>query len=134
MSMHEWALAEAVISATSKIAEKEGFAEVLEVKLKIGELQQVELAIIEFALTQLRTGKLSNSKFTITTEKAQLKCRICDNTWNLNKNELDKEISEAIHFIPEVAHTYVRCPKCGSPDFDIISGRGIYIENILGVK
>ncbi len=41
---------------------------------------------------------------------------------------------ESIHFIPEVAHTYIKCPKCGSPDFEIIKGRGIWLEKIKGVK
>ncbi|MGQ9781145.1 MAG: hydrogenase nickel incorporation protein HypA [Nitrososphaeria archaeon] len=132
--MHEWALAEAVVSAASKIADKEGFKEVVEVKLKIGELQQVEVEIIEFALTQLRTGKLANANFSITTDKAQFKCRNCSNIWTFKHEEVDDEVSEAIHFIPEVAHTYIRCPLCGSPDFDIVGGRGIYIESIVGVK
>jgi hydrogenase nickel incorporation protein HypA/HybF len=131
--MHEWALAEAVVSAVSRIADNEGFKEVVEVKLKIGELQQVEVEIIEFALAQLRTEKMANTKFTISTEKAQFKCRNCGNTWLFQHKEFDDEVSEAIHFIPEVAHTYVRCPRCGSPDFDILGGRGIYIESVVGV-
>ena len=35
-------------------------------------------------------------------------------------------------FLPEMAHTYLKCPKCKSPDFDIIAGRGVYIKNIIG--
>ena len=51
--MHEWALAEAVISTASQLAEKEGLKEITEVKIKVGELQQVELDIFEYALSQL---------------------------------------------------------------------------------
>jgi len=132
--MHEWALAEAVISTASQIAEKEGIKEVTEVKIKIGELQQIELDILEFALSQLKTSKFKNAKFNIETTGAELKCRICENKWMFNKEKLDKDTAEAIHFIPEIAHTHIKCPKCGSPDFEILKGRGIWLESIRGEK
>ncbi|HDN05649.1 MAG TPA: hydrogenase nickel insertion protein HypA, partial [Candidatus Bathyarchaeota archaeon] len=76
--MHEWALAEAVISTVSQLAEKEGLNEVTEVKLKVGELQQIELDVLKFALSQLKTSKLlKNARFDIETVKAELKCRVC---------------------------------------------------------
>jgi len=132
--MHEWALAEAVISAVSEIAEREKLKEVLKVELGVGELQQVDSSIVEFALAQLKTGKLKKAKFEIKIIGAELKCRVCDNMWAFKKKELDQDVMEAIHFIPEIAHSYIKCPKCGSPDFDITKGRGMYIENVSGVK
>jgi hydrogenase nickel incorporation protein HypA/HybF len=132
--MHEWALAEAVISTASQLAEKEGLKEVIEVKIKVGELQQVELDIFKFALTQLKTAKFKNAKFNIEAVKAELKCRACGHHWLFNKEKLNGNVKEAIHFVPEVAHTYVKCPKCGSPDFEVVQGRGVWLESIRGVK
>jgi hydrogenase nickel incorporation protein HypA/HybF len=132
--MHEWALAEATIAAASQVAEKEGLKEVTEVKIKVGELQQIELNILEFALSQLKTDKFKNTKFNIGTVKAQLKCRVCGHKWIFSKEKLDKSTAEAIHFVPEIAHTYMKCPKCGSPDFEVLQGRGIWLESIKGVK
>ena len=132
--MHEWALAEAIIAAASEIAEKERLKEVREVKIKVGELQQIELDILEFALSQLKPAKFKNTNFSITIEKAQLRCRACDYKWFFSKEELDKNTSEAIHFVPEVAHAYIKCPKCGSPDFEILKGRGVWLESIKGEK
>lgn len=132
--MHEWALAEAVISTASQIAEKEGIKEVIEVKIKVGELQQIELDILEFAISQLKTSKFRNTNFNIETLKAELKCRVCGYQWVFSKENLDESTAEAIHFVPEIAHTYVKCPKCGSPDFEILQGRGIWLESIRGVK
>jgi len=132
--MHEWALAEAVIATTVQIAEKEGLKKVTEVTIKIGELQQIERDILQFALSQLKPAKLKNTKFRITQAKTQLKCRACGNTWLFQNHKLDKNTTEAIHFIPEVAHAYIKCPKCNSPDFEITKGRGIWLENIKGVK
>ena len=132
--MHEWALAEAVISTVSQIAEKEGLKEVTEIRVKVGELQQIELDIIEFALSQLKTPIMKKSKFNIETVKAELKCRNCGHTWTFSKEKLDIETAEAIHFVPEIAHTYIKCAKCGSPDFEILQGRGMWLESIKGVR
>jgi len=132
--MHEWALAEAVISTVSEIAEKEGLKEVAEVVIRVGELQQIELDILEFALSQLKPSKLKNVKFHLKTVKAELKCRVCGCKWIFRKEKMNGEIAEAIHFIPEIAHTYVKCPKCGSPDFEILKGRGIWLESVRGLR
>ncbi|MGD0029295.1 MAG: hydrogenase nickel incorporation protein HypA [Candidatus Bathyarchaeia archaeon] len=132
--MHEWALAEAVITAASEIAEKEGLKEVTEVRIKIGEIQQIERDIFNFALSQLKPAKFEKTRFTVETEKAELKCRVCGQEWLFNENKLDTDSAEAIHFVPEVAHSYIKCPKCGSPDFEIIRGRGVWLETVKGMK
>jgi hydrogenase nickel incorporation protein HypA/HybF len=132
--MHEWALAEAVIAAAQQIAEKEKLKEIKEVTIKVGELQQIEQEILRFALSQLKPASFKNAKFRITKAKTTLKCRVCENTWLFRKNKLDEGTAEAIHFVPEVAHAYIKCPKCGSSDFEIAEGRGVWLENIKGVK
>jgi hydrogenase nickel incorporation protein HypA/HybF len=132
--MHEWALAEAVITAAQQIAEKEKLREIKEVTIKVGELQQIEQDILRFALSQLKPASFKNAKFRIAKAKTTLKCRVCENTWLFRKSKLDEGTAEAIHFIPEVAHAYIKCPKCGSPDFEIAEGRGVWLENIKGVK
>jgi hydrogenase nickel incorporation protein HypA/HybF len=132
--MHEWALAEAVIAAVSEVAEKEELKEVTEVKIKIGEMQHIEQEIFDFALLQLKPAKFERARFETETERAELKCRACGHKWQFNKNELDNDSVEAIHFIPEVAHTYIKCPVCASPDFDITKGRGVWLKTVKGVK
>jgi hydrogenase nickel incorporation protein HypA/HybF len=132
--MHEWALAEAVMKAAQEIADKEDLKQVTEIHIKIGELQDIEREIFRFALSQLKPERFRNAKFRITKAKATLKCRVCSNTWFFEKKKLDKETAEAIHFVPEVAHSYIKCPKCGSPDFEIVEGRGIWLESIKGAK
>ena len=132
--MHEWALAEAVIKTATEIAEKENLKQVTEVNVKIGEMQQVEKGIFRFALAQLKPNNFKNAKFHITQSKAKLKCRVCEHTWLFGKQKLDKTTTEAIHFVPEVAHSFIKCPKCGSPDFEISQGRGVWLESIKGAK
>ena len=123
-----------MITAASKIAEKEKLKKITEVIIKVGELQQVEEDIILFAFNQLRTDLFKSTKLCMFKGKTKLKCHFCDNAWNFIKENLDETTAESIHFVPEVAHAYIKCPKCGSPDFEIVEGRGIWIENIKGVK
>jgi hydrogenase nickel incorporation protein HypA/HybF len=132
--MHEWALAEAILASAKQVAEQENLKEVTEVTIKVGELQQVEPPILRFALSQMKPEIFKNTKFRILKAKSTLKCRVCGTTWQFSLKKLDKATAEAIHFVPEVAHSFVKCPKCGSPDFEIVSGRGVWLEDIKGVK
>ncbi|MCK5112109.1 MAG: hydrogenase nickel incorporation protein HypA [Thermoplasmatales archaeon] len=137
--MHEWALAESIITAALEAAEKEHLKTITEIKIGIGELQQIEQDIFEFALNEIIKAhgkKLKNVKISIETEESTLKCKICGHTWSFSDmmKKLNEEESEAIHFIPEVAFVHTRCPKCGSPDFEIITGRGVSIISIKGKR
>ena len=132
--MHEWALAEAVLASAREVAEKEKLKEILEVTVRVGELQQVERPILRFALSEMKTPLFKCTKFHILKAKSTLRCRVCGATWKFDTKKMDKATAEAIHFVPEVAHSYITCQKCGSPDFEIVSGRGVWLENIKGAR
>jgi hydrogenase nickel incorporation protein HypA/HybF len=132
--MHEWALAEGVVSTATKIAEEEGLKEVTKVTIRIGELQQIEHEVLMFALDQLRTQLMGNTKFVLESVPAKLRCRVCGGEWTFSPDNLSEDVSEAIHFVPEMAHVFVKCPSCGSPDFEVIEGRGVLLASIKGVK
>jgi hydrogenase nickel incorporation protein HypA/HybF len=137
--MHEWALAESILTAALEAAEKEKLKKITEININIGELQQIEQDIFEFSLNEIiktQGEKLRDVKIKIETEKSTLKCKSCENTWKFSdmKKKLNEDESEAIHFIPEVAFVHTRCPKCGSPDFEITTGRGVSITSIKGEK
>ncbi len=132
--MHEWALAEAVIDTVSKIVKEEGLREVNEVDIKVGELQQLDHQIMRFALDQLRSPIIEQTRFCISTVKAELQCKVCGTRWKFRADTMDADTVEAIHFVPEVAHTYLRCPACHSPDFEILTGRGVWLASVKGVK
>ena len=137
--MHEWALAESILTEALEAAEKEKLKRITEIRISIGELQQIEQDIFEFSLNEIiktQDEKLKDVKIKIETEKSTLKCKSCENTWKFSdmKKKLNEDESEAIHFIPEVAFVHTRCPKCGSPDFEITTGRGVSITSIKGEK
>jgi hydrogenase nickel incorporation protein HypA/HybF len=132
--MHEWALAEAILTSATEIAEKEQLKEIIEVSIRVGELQQIAPSILRFALTQMKTPLFQKTKFHILKAQTTLKCRVCGASWQFDMKQLDNTTAEAIHFVPEVAHTYIKCPNCGSPDFEITDGRGVWLESVKGAK
>ena len=137
--MHEWALAESILTAALEAVGKEKLKRITEIRISIGELQQIEQDIFEFSLNEIiktQGEKLKDVKIKIEIEKSTLKCKSCENTWKFSdmKKKLNEDESEAIHFIPEVAFVHTRCPKCGSPDFEITTGRGVSITSIKGEK
>lgn len=135
--MHEWALAEAVVATVVKETENNNIKNISKVNIKIGELQQLDLDILGFALENMIGAyglSLDMSRIVMETDKAELKCKACGRIWSFDESlkGLQDSETEAIHFIPEIAHIYIRCPECKSPDFEIMKGRGIYIETIEG--
>ena len=134
MDMHEWALAEGLISTATRIAEEEGLDKITQVNIMVGELQQIEHDVLLFAIDQLRSPMLKDAEFVLDTVHAKLKCRACSEVWVYNPGEVEEDVSEAIHFVPEMAHVYIKCPKCGSPDFEILEGRGVWLASVKGLK
>jgi hydrogenase nickel incorporation protein HypA/HybF len=132
--MHEWALAEGVIATAQKFAEENGLVKVTEVVIMVGELQQVEHDVLEFAFDQIKTELFKEAKFVLKTQPAMFKCRACGNEWSFKSQGLAKDISEAIHFVPEMAHVYIKCTECESPDFEVSQGRGVWLATIKGIK
>lgn len=136
--MHEWALAEGIISAAEAIYKEKDFINITKIKVRIGKLQRAEEKILKRALKDLAESKdfFKDLKIRIEPETAVLKCRNCGNTWcfSESKDELKEGELEAIHFLPETVHSYLRCPECGSSDYKVKKGRGIWIQYIKGEK
>jgi hydrogenase nickel incorporation protein HypA/HybF len=127
--VHEWSLAEAV---ARYISENYRDKKIVEIHLGLGELQNIDEEIFSFALKEiLRSEGYNNFDLVIRRVPISLRCRSCGFSWSISKEDLSEELAEIIHFLPEAIHSYMRCPKCGSRDFAIISGRGVYIEKIV---
>jgi hydrogenase nickel incorporation protein HypA/HybF len=136
--MHEWALAESVILTVINESKNKKLKIIEEININIGELQQIEIDIFDYAINEYLKNYyiLKNVKINIEIEESELKCNVCGNTWKFKdiNNFLNEDESESIHFIPEVAFVHSRCPNCKSPDFQIISGRGVSITSIKGKR
>lgn len=131
--MHEWALAEAVISTIRNVAKENNAKKVVEAKIKIGTLQQIEPDVFTFAFQELvKNTLLKKTEIKLESEEANFKCRVCGFEWGFDNvtNRLGTNESEAIHFVPDLAHTFIRCPRCNSPDFEVTRGRGVWVEYV----
>lgn len=125
--MHEWALADAVVRAS---ANRPGAGAGRPVTVLVGELQAMDREIFDFALATLAAeAGLAPGSFLVRAEPAAFRCRACGRAWGLaDQAGLTPGQREAIHFLPESAHAFVRCPGCGSVDFGVEKGRGVSIE------
>lgn len=137
--MHEWALAESVVSTALRVAEEEGLKEITGIKIRVGELQQIDMEVFQFGLKELfqsHPHRFKKTNVEFDKEEAVLTCRTCGKQWSYREvlSKLDRDTAESIHFLPETVHVYLRCPDCKSPDFEITKGRGLWIEWIRGEK
>ncbi|MEW6755498.1 MAG: hydrogenase nickel incorporation protein HypA [Candidatus Latescibacterota bacterium] len=133
--MHELALAEAVVTAALEAARQQGMQRVARIGVSIGELQQIEREVFAQALRECMPAahpELAGVGFELRPVAARLRCRSCTRSFGLAECPVDGEESEAIHFLPELAHTFLRCPDCGSPDFEVVEGRGVWLDCVEG--
>lgn len=130
--MHEWALADAVIEATSSALAGRDPSCLRAVTVTVGELQAIDHEIFTFALTMLlKERPFRTAVYHLETEPAGFRCGACEREWALAETHgLTDETREAIHFLPEAAHAFVRCPSCGSPDYRVLKGRGVSIASL----
>lgn len=137
--MHEFALADAVMRAALSTAQTEGLTRLTAIHLKVGELQQIKKDVFEFALQETRPADapaLRDTVVTVEIEPATFRCRACEHEFLLAEAsgaQADDE-REAIHFVPELAHAFMKCPTCSSPDFEIVGGRGVSIDSLEGER
>jgi hydrogenase nickel incorporation protein HypA/HybF len=131
--MHEWALADAVLEAASSALAGRNPACLRSVTVLLGELQAVEREIFDTALaTLLEERPFHTAAFVVETVPAGFSCTACGKEWDLSSMpSLDLQVKEAIHFLPEAANAYLRCPACGSPDFRLSRGRGVSLKEIV---
>ena len=135
--MHELALAEAVIAAALEVADREAMSGIERIAVRIGELQRIQREVFEFALREVLPAsepRLASTRITLETEAARFLCRPCGRSFSLADTggpEGERE-AEAIHFVPELAHGFLCCPGCQSPDFEVVEGRGVSIAAIEG--
>lgn len=135
--MHELALAEAVIVSALEAADRNGLARLTRIEVRVGELQRIRKDTFEFALGELLPAsepRIAGATIEVKIEPVRFRCRVCGRAFGAQdtRGPLDEEESEAIHFIPELAHAFLRCPGCDSPDFEVSGGRGVSIESLEG--
>ncbi len=131
--MHEWALADGIVRTAIEFAKTHGNDKILGIRVVLGELQDVNEEILKFAIDEIKKGTIAeDAEVEFVLEEAEFRCRNCGHEWKLRevRESFNERIKEDIHFIPEVVHAFLACPKCGSRDFEVVKGRGVYLSAI----
>lgn len=134
--MHEWALVDSVVKAAEAVARESSLKTVGEIVLVLGELQSIDRQAVDTIFAELKARAaepVRNARLVVESEPTVFKCRACGKTFaEKDCAALDPSEKEAVHFLPEAARVYIKCPACKSPDFKLEKGRGIYVREIRG--
>lgn len=110
--MHELSITESVLRLTTEEAARHGANHLRLIRLKVGEMTQVEPSSVEFYLDLLARGTLAEGvKLMIERVPLRAACREC-----------------GLEFGPS-EFNFV-CPGCGGGNTDVISGRELYVDSI----
>lgn len=148
--MHEWSLAEGIYRAVLEFAESHNVKKILEVEIKVGELMQLDLELMKEAIVTLAQGSImEGAKIEFSVEKAEFRCEKCGYEWNFEtaKKEIKRRISKdklikdeagsldlPLHYIPDLVYALAICPRCGSSNILVTSGRDVKIQKIMVKK
>jgi len=143
--MHELSVARSITDFALSETERQNAKKVMEVYVDVGELMQVDTAVLLDALKALMTGaKLKDCKVRVQVAAASFSCRRCSSTWGMKeaKQQLgavpeDLLVREPdsdelpLHFLPYLYPAFVHCPKCGSSDVAVLEGEDVQIRRLV---
>lgn len=111
--MHEMTLAESILNIVEETARRQGASRVMEVRLEIGELANVEVAALQFCLESAVQGSLA--------EGARVECLIIPGRGRC------LECGETV----PLAALYDPCPSCDGYPVRPIGGQELRVKDIL---
>ncbi len=120
--MHEASIAQSIVETVLTEAEKKNAVKVESVEIEIGELTFLGIDQVSFWLQSGFEGTIAqDAKIDFKNVKGVLKCNSCG-----YEGELTLKEDPAYHLkLPTFA-----CPKCKSPDIEVIKGKDTIIRRI----
>lgn len=110
--MHELAITESLLKTVLPAAERGGAKKILEIRIRVGEFSDIIPDCIQSYLDIIAEGTIaSGAKVVTTIVPSTAVCRSCG-------------------FRGHIDHRLARCPKCGSTDFELLSGREFSVEDL----
>lgn len=122
-----------MVSTLLNVLQRERGKKVKMVVINVGELQQIDREIFEFALKEQEKGTaLEGFKPILKNVPASFKCIACRHEWGSSEStsRLNEKARESIHLTPQLARAFIKCPKCNSLDFEVVQGEGIWIDKV----
>ena len=115
--MHELPITESILKIVQKHARMNGIQKVVKIRLKIGELSDLEDEWIQRYFDYLsKDTEAEGAKLVIERSPIVLQCTNCSKTYETNKASLKEPA----------------CPDCGSKDATLVSGREYFIQDLEG--
>jgi hydrogenase nickel incorporation protein HypA/HybF len=110
--MHELSLAQGILETILRRAQQDGFRKVNSVHLKVGRLAGVEIESLRFCFEVLSASTIARmANLEVEVVPLRGKCRDCGEGFELAEIELI-------------------CPRCGSGEVEIVSGREFIMETM----
>ena len=143
--MHEWSIASGIVESLVALR-RDRKAKVLQVEVGVGQLSGIEAEILRYALETLsETEGLKGVNYMVKIREGRFKCSRCGNNWDYKDSrsalkeasrdnqgiEEPEGIESPLHFFPQLITVFVRCPKCGSSDMEVIDGTDTVIESVI---
>ncbi|MCD6590576.1 MAG: hydrogenase maturation nickel metallochaperone HypA [Candidatus Aenigmarchaeota archaeon] len=120
--VHEFSMSSEIFRRVMEEAKRKKADKILEIKIVIGELTFLNHDQIKFWIKELSRGTTAeNAKVVIVSRKSKIKCKKC-----CFEGELKMEENPVYHIMTPT----FKCPKCGSPEIDIITGREVMVKGI----
>jgi len=127
--LHELAIVEALLTSVLNLAEKHEVRFFKKVIVSVGELQRFDRELLRGLIADfLNRAGISFEEIVVDEELAFFQCNRCGFKWNLVDMELPDYVREAVHYLPEAVYSLIKCPSCGSRDYDIKSGRAMRVR------
>lgn len=120
--MHDFSISQQIANQVIKKAGEQKASQVLEVKIKIGELTHLNPEQLDFWLKEFfRETIAQKAKIRIEKIPLTLRCKDCG-------YQGKAEIAEEFYYYP--LFTSICCPRCSSTEVEIKSGRECLLEKI----
>jgi len=142
--LHELSLAQNIVDSVLAEANAKGATRVLELRIEVGELMQIDRRALRFGLKLLMTGPLlEGARLRVNLKRASFRCRRCGAEWDMAeaRNQLARVAPSLLvqepdsrelplHFFPYLYPAFIRCPKCGSSDASAIEGKDLELTKL----
>lgn len=119
--MHEFSVAQYVLSAAIGVARSRGASRVLSVTLRVGELTHLNPEQLKFAFEALAEGtEAQGAKLVVEVVRAKVRCRGCG-------YEGRPPPAEDLAILPIPV---AKCPACGGLNVEVLAGRECTLASV----
>ena len=131
--LHEASYALSIIDAILNELNKRGLkgVRVTKVKVKVGELSLVDPIALKNSFEAYALGSpLQGATLEVEVVPSKFRCKRCGHEWSFKELYPSLKTNLPIlHLYPHLLSEILKCPRCGSPEVEILEGEEFVIES-----